>query len=200
MTTKRAALLAVTALLLGVCAVGSFVQADYTVSDRGLWPEGWPKELDPLRKGAKTYEGPLGNRKRHVISFTNREAFEAAWPHILKVKTPGAPVILVKPSKDAFFEVLPAGVVIHEPPTDEAIDRPNDGKGIPLMDTIHIVLIVDGEVVDLNRIPLPADTPIIDQRFVEKKDGNKKAIAPGNAGSNTKPAAPPASEPDIKKK
>jgi hypothetical protein len=31
--------------------------------------------------------------------------------------------------------------------------------------TTYIELIVDGHVVDLNRIPLPADTPIIDRRF-----------------------------------
>jgi hypothetical protein len=30
---------------------------------------------------------------------------------------------------------------------------------------------VDREIVDLNRIPLPADTPIIDERF---KDGITK--------------------------
>jgi hypothetical protein len=33
------------------------------------------------------------------------------------------------------------------------------------MYTNYIDLIVDGDVVDLNRIPLPADTPIIDERF-----------------------------------
>jgi hypothetical protein len=32
-------------------------------------------------------------------------------------------------------------------------------------------LIVDGEIVDLNRISLPPDTPIIDERF---KDGIPK--------------------------
>ena len=31
--------------------------------------------------------------------------------------------------------------------------------------TIYIELIVDGNIVDLNRFPLPADTPIIDERF-----------------------------------
>jgi hypothetical protein len=30
---------------------------------------------------------------------------------------------------------------------------------------------VDGDIVDLNRIPLPPDTPIIDERF---KDGSAK--------------------------
>jgi len=32
-------------------------------------------------------------------------------------------------------------------------------------------LVVDGEIVDLTRIPLPADTPIVDERF---KDGASK--------------------------
>ena len=31
--------------------------------------------------------------------------------------------------------------------------------------TIYIELIVDGEIIDLHRIPLPADPPIIDERF-----------------------------------
>jgi hypothetical protein len=29
-------------------------------------------------------------------------------------------------------------------------------------------LIVDGQIVDLNRIALPPDTPIVDQRFAEE--------------------------------
>ena len=32
----------------------------------------------------------------------------------------------------------------------------------------YIELIVDGDIVDLNRILLPADTPIIDKRFEER--------------------------------
>jgi hypothetical protein len=35
--------------------------------------------------------------------------------------------------------------------------------------TTYIELIVDGDIVDLNRIPLPADTPIIDKRFEAEK-------------------------------
>jgi hypothetical protein len=38
--------------------------------------------------------------------------------------------------------------------------------------TTYIELVVDGQIVDLNRIGLPADTPIIDQRF---EDGQKKS-------------------------
>jgi len=39
--------------------------------------------------------------------------------------------------------------------------------------TNYIELIVDGNIVDLNRIHLPADTPIIDERF---KDAQNKGI------------------------
>jgi hypothetical protein len=38
-------------------------------------------------------------------------------------------------------------------------------------------LIVDAEIVDLNRIPLPPDTPIIEERF---KDEQSKS--PGRNG------------------
>jgi hypothetical protein len=34
-----------------------------------------------------------------------------------------------------------------------------------------IELVVDGDIVNLNRIPLPEDTPIVDERF---KDGTNK--------------------------
>lgn len=39
------------------------------------------------------------------------------------------------------------------------------------MNTTYMELAVDGNIVDLNRIVLPADTPIIDERF---KDGQTK--------------------------
>jgi hypothetical protein len=31
--------------------------------------------------------------------------------------------------------------------------------------TTYIELVVDGNIVDLNRIPLPSDAPLIDERF-----------------------------------
>ena len=58
-----------------------------------------------------------------------------------------------------------AGVCVHTPPAGEApIADGKDAKG-NWEKTIYIELIVDGNIVDLNRIPLPADTPIIDERF-----------------------------------
>ena len=151
--------------------------ADYGVEDRGTWPESWPKELEPLRKQARTLEGPLVLYRHYLVPFTKREEFEAAWPHLLKVKTKGAPIILVRGPKTSFFSVKPAGVHIQTPPIDagkEAVDE------VPIADAkkvqgnwrtnaTYIELVVDGEIVDLNRIPLPADTPIIDQRFKDEK-------------------------------
>jgi hypothetical protein len=153
------------------CAAGS-VHALYEVYDHGAWPQSWPKELEPLRKQARTLVGPEILNRHYQIPFTKREEFEAAWPHFLKVKTKGAPIILVRGPKTDFFAIQPAGLLIHSPPTDE--DQGADpGKPIPgqdnpratWMNTTFFELVVDGKIVDLNRIALPADTPIIDERF-----------------------------------
>ena len=103
-----------TAAFLAVfCA--SFVYADYSVSDKGTWPESWPKPLEPLRKQARSLRGSLADVTLYEIPFKNREDFESAWPHILKVKTKGAPVILVR-APDTWMGKIDAGVRIHCPP------------------------------------------------------------------------------------
>jgi len=69
------------------------------------------------------------------------------------------------------------------------------GRFIPLWRArLEIQLIVDGHIIDLNRIPLPADTPIIDKRFT----GEPKPVtaAPTEDASEAKPSAP--SAPDAK--
>jgi hypothetical protein len=162
---------------IAFCAVASAVYADYGVSEEGTWPKSWPKELEPLRKQARTLVGPLVAQSHYEIPFTKREEFESAWPHLLKVKSKGAPIILVHGPKTDFMEVKPAGVLIHSPP-----DGQNDNPATPeapipgaknmrhrWMNTTYIELVVDGDIVDLNRIPLPADTPIIDERFRNEK-------------------------------
>ncbi len=158
-------------------AVSSAVHAEYSVWDKGMWPESWPKELEPLRKQARTYEGPKVLYRTYLIPFTKREEFEAAWPQLLKVKTKGVPIVLVRGPKTDFSAVQPAGVIIHSPPVNEA---PGPENGVSIEDAqkahgewrtnaTYIQLLVDGEIVDLNRIALPADTLIIDERFKEEK-------------------------------
>jgi hypothetical protein len=146
----------------------------YSVSNKGEWPNSWPKELEPLRKQARTLEGPLAPNRHYAIPFTKREAFESAWPHLVKVKSKGAPVVLVRGPNFFLGDNVKAGVVVHCPPVGQA-DNPATPEA-PInstnvrerwMYTSYIELVVDGDIVDLNRIPLPADTPIIDKRFKE---------------------------------
>jgi hypothetical protein len=153
---------------IAFCAVGP-AHALYLVNDKGTWPKSWPKELEPLRKQARTLVGPRAPHQHYAIPFTKREEFESAWPHILKVKSKGAAVRLVRGPNFFLGAHIKAGVVVHCPPTGQA-----DNPAAP-EDPIYIELVVDGEIVDLNRIPLPADTPIIDERFKDVKNKSLSA-------------------------
>jgi hypothetical protein len=166
---KRIVPFVVAALIsLGWAVFASSAYADYVVTDNGTWPKSWPVELEPLRKSARTLEGPLQLLLHHAIPFTKRDEFESAWPHLLKVKSKGAPIVLVRGPSFWLGEGKDAGVCVHTPPEGQApIVDGKDAKG-NWEKTIYIELIVDGQIIDLNRIPLPADTPIIDQRFKEE--------------------------------
>jgi hypothetical protein len=162
----------IAAIALGALGTG---YADYGVMDKGDWPATWPKELEPLRKQARTLVGPMADNQHFAIAFSKREELEAAWPHLLKVKSEGAPVILVR-GANFYLSGAKAGVVIHSPPASEPkVEGKVDGKTVAalwkglVLNATYIELVVDGEIVDLNRLPLPADTPIIDQRFKEVK-------------------------------
>jgi hypothetical protein len=150
--------------VITIC-VPSSAHADYTVTGKGTWPKSWPKELEPLRKQASTFEGPQAPHQHYAITFTKREEFESAWPHMLKVKSKGAPIRLVRRPNFFLGEHVKAGLIVHSPPPGQA-----DNPATPEIPT-YIELVVDGEIVDLNRIPLPPDTPIIDERF---NNGQKK--------------------------
>jgi hypothetical protein len=157
---------------MALCAVTSTALAIWDVSDTGAWPKTWPKGLEHLRSQSSTIQGSELNLIIHHIPFKDRDAFEAAWPELLKVKTKGAPLVLVRsPGTHWHFGKTKAGVLVHSPPpgtktTEPA--KPRLGEEDVVMrwwHTTYIELVVDGDIVDLNRIPLPADTPIIDQRF-----------------------------------
>jgi hypothetical protein len=162
------------ALLIAIvlCGTAATVYALYEFSNEGTWPKTWPKELESLRMQSRTLIGPEAEQPHYEIPFTRREDFESAWPHLLKVKSKGAPLVLLRaPDSQLGFQIK-AGARIHgaTPCSKPMAEAPLEGS--PDMNprerwmyTTYIDLIVDGDVVDLNRIPLPADTPIIDQRF-----------------------------------
>jgi hypothetical protein len=149
--------------------LASDARADYSVEDRGSWPDTWPKELEPLRGQARTLEGPLVPLLHYAIPFSKREEFEAAWPHLLKVKSAGAPIVLRRAPSFWLEKGATAGICIHTPPAGtKAEDADPKNPAQDWMKTISIELIIDGNIVDLNRIALPPDTPIMDERFKEQ--------------------------------
>ena len=141
------------AFLVAFCVVGP-AYALYEVIDIGAWPRSWPKELEPLRKQSRTLVGPRVEYRHYAIPFTKREEFESAWPHLLKVNSKGAAVRLVR-GPNFFLGGHIAGVVVHSPPLGQE-------------DPTYIELVVDADIVDLNRIPLPADVSIVDERFKDR--------------------------------
>ena len=160
-----------------LCTVGSVYALSIGARD-GRWPKSWPKELEPLRKQSWTivYAGlelPKNENVKkydlttYLIPFANREEFESAWPHILKLKSKGAPVTLLRGPHIRVATAKTAGVRILSRPGLAGERAP--GGGVPKSNRIEIELVVDGDIVDLNRIPLPADTPIIDKRFTGRK-------------------------------
>jgi hypothetical protein len=175
------------------CAVCSTAYAIYGFTKEGTWPKSWPKELQPLRKHSTTFVGPEVPALHYFIPFTDRKQFESAWPHILKVKTKGAPLILLR-SPYTWLGKMDAGVLVHCPPagTKAEVVPPGEGGNMyRLLRANYIELVVDGKIVDLNRIPLPADTPMIDKRFAEERKEPPKRPS-DNAAART-PGISPAS-------
>jgi hypothetical protein len=215
------------AVIIGSLVISALCFAVVSTRAVGTWPDSWPKELEPLRKQAQTVDVGHGIQERvYVVPFSNREAFEKAWPHILKVKSPGSPLILenspfrygVSGSESVTGVMILApcsgfrgGPYSPHAETYEDVDelvkegkvprasawlldilsgkselpeyvtavRDENGKkrwvdvrqldekasGFRYRARIDIILITDGRIVDLNRIRLPANTPIVDNRF-----------------------------------
>jgi hypothetical protein len=181
------------ALIASACVV----HAMYTVENRGAWPATWPKDLEPLRKQARTLCGPQVAEMAYEIPFTNRTEFEAAWPNLVSLKSKKAPIFLERGPYTALGGNVKAGVVVHTPPigTDKRItpEEPIPGQSNPRatwMNTTYIELIVDGDVVDLNHTNLPADTPIIDERDLQPQLPAPPATRPaGKSAAEGRPAS-----------
>jgi hypothetical protein len=172
---KTAALLAAAAAI-GVC---STAYALYSVTDTGTWPKSWPAALEPLRKQARSLVGPTVEQRHYAIRFTKREEFEAAWPQLLKVKSKGAPIFLLRGPNFFLGDGGIAGVVVHCPPEGQA-EKPGTPEGpipgvvderVRWMNTNYLDLVVDGEIVDLRRIRIPAGIRTIDERSRPRTPG-----------------------------
>lgn len=135
--------------------------------DTGQWPRSWPRELEPLRKQARTLSGGKAMLASHEILFTDREQCEAAWPHLLKVKAEGAQVVLHRGASAKYACQLR----IQSPSANARLESPDKPLAYTENDRTrwiksqYVEMWVDGEIVDLNRTLIPADTPIVDKRF-----------------------------------
>ena len=165
--SERVVVLAIATVFL-IC---SPVRAAWEVGEKGIWPKSWPPELEHLREHARSYTGGVLELSHYEIPFTKREDFEAVWPHILEVKGAGPLILLQSPDKHFLGTSTVAGVRIWSPPKF----APGEHPPVPVpgaanerercLYTTFVELIVDGSIVDLNRIPLPSDSSIIDTRF-----------------------------------
>lgn len=160
-----------------VCSLGP-AYALYSVSDRGDWPKTWPKELDPLRKQARTLVGPEAENRHYAIRFTRQKEFKSAWPHLVKLKTKGSPVFLVHGPNFFLGEHAKAGVVVHCPPLGQPghaaeSEAPIPGVNNPRerwMNTTYLEVVVDDDAVQWKGVGLPKGTPVIDEREKDKKE------------------------------
>jgi hypothetical protein len=194
---------------------------DYEI---GSWPRTWPKELEPLRNNAHTYEVATAlHEDVYEIRFRDRDAFERVWPILLGLKSKGGQLTLAKIESPASNQVVlfsnerpavrilapPAGTVVRStssgsvamvfgPPWPDSALLPDgqlpeyvkmgdaDGEktwipatlprgnevpfpGFMYRARIDMELVVDGKIIDLNRIQIPPDTPIIDKRWPAKE-------------------------------
>ena len=188
-----------------LCLCSTTVFGLVSTWSEGLWPDSWPKQLEPYRGRATTLDFGTGiDLTVYEIPFEKQEDFESVWPHILALKSKGAPLILVSSPSTYGPSTLKVGVRVLGPPERVEYTSDADGSkvkpGPPWPESLKlafgelpeyvklkggkwvqcdegekyvrarqdIMLVCDGKVIDLNRIPFPADTPIIDRRFEAK--------------------------------
>lgn len=151
-------------LILVASAVA--LHADVSIEERGAWPSAWPEQLDAFRETSRTIEGPLAEMLQYQIGFKSQKDFENAWPHLLKVRTAEHPITLVRGPYVGTGAMkgtsVKAGVLVNSFPS---------GKGER---QVAIVLVVDGDIVDLNRIKFPAKTNIQDERFKQRSKPRRR--------------------------
>jgi hypothetical protein len=186
------------------------VFASARIVDFGTWPEGWPKELEPLRKNARTFSLRAGIQEAiYEIRFKDRETFERYWPILIGLKSKGAPLTLKKivsekPKQEIWLpDEIPAVRIFatpggNGPPWPDSARMPDgrlseyvvqkeidgektwipatpgkDFKGFLFRARIDLEVVVDGKIIDLNRIRIPSDTPIIDNRWPNEESKNE---------------------------
>jgi hypothetical protein len=196
---------------LALAASATLALASTQIVPDGRWPATWPKELESFRSRSKTLRVAMGNHEDvYEIPFESRKEFEAAWPHILSLRSKGSPIILqagptryssipptikagvliLGPCSSNTGPVLPDGTLLRSgPPWPDSIQYPSgdlpgyvvaaNGRWVPYttnMQTniligfhyrarVDVMLIVDGDIVDTNRITFPEGVKLVPGHF-----------------------------------
>src|SRR5262245_45322228 len=88
----------VTAACVGlVVLLARGARALVMTEEHGRWPANWPKSLEPLPANARTVTVATGIQQTiYEIRFADRQTFERAWPDLVKLKSPHAPLTLYR--------------------------------------------------------------------------------------------------------
>jgi hypothetical protein len=156
-------------LMVAVAVPSALALASTTIVGTGRWPHSWPRQLDGLRSRATTLDVGWGNQETvYEIPFATRQEFEAAWPHLLSLRSQGAPII-VQPGPSQYYlrtgptikagvlvlwpsaggPLLPDGTMLRSgPPWPESIKSPSgelpeyvvaeNGKWVPYMGQTNV--------------------------------------------------------------
>ena len=141
-------------------------------SSHGTWPADWPKGLDAWRDQATTLRAaPLGQDGFYTVTLEDREAFEKGWAALLEVPRADHPTLTLvsEPPKDVALESL-GGRRAGRPVVQVRYYRSFGENGKKSREVaVGITLFVDGKIVDLNRVRIPAGYKIEDRRTLPGK-------------------------------
>lgn len=123
-------------LLLALLAlvVSSTVHARVEITDCAMWPNDWPKSLHDIRAKAKTFDVAHGANETVIeLKFETREAFLEAWPELVQIVSPHAPVsvhaIQREQPAEAYWRMDEPIVRVHAPPRYLAVTQVGGVRG-----------------------------------------------------------------------
>lgn len=141
---------------------------EISFENREKFEKAWPEILKLKSEGA-----PLilekGPSKYKVTGSTVEKGIRILWLSTQKIIMDDGTELRDSPAEFAFVTTetgeLPEYVIEKN---DKWIPYTGQDRPGPRHRTrVDIALIIDANIIDLNRIPLPAETPIIDRRFTE---------------------------------
>ena len=158
-------------------------------SAHGSWPSDWPKGLDAWRDRATTLRAaPLGQDGLYTVILEDREAFEKGWAALLEVPHVDHPTLTLvsEPPKDVALESL-GGRRAGRPVVQVRYYRSFGENGKKSREVaVGITLFVDGKIVDLNRVRIPAGYRIEDRRTLSGRIAGPAAQGTDNKAEQSR--------------